>query len=546
MHTAQSPLKKWGVLVVLSLALAIIIIDTTLLNVALKTIILDLKTTLQNIQWVISAYSLTLAALTITGGRLGDLFGRKRMFMIGAVLFAIGSFIASISTSVGMMVIGESIVEGIGAALMMPATSSLLLANFQGRERAIAFGVWGGIAGGASAIGPLLGGYLTTNYSWRLGFRINIFVVVLLLLGSFIIKDSRDTEHKPQLDWLGIFLSALGMTSLVFGVIEASTYGWWKAKEIFAIGAHTLSFGSLSIVPVSIALGLVILGLFVLWERVREDRNQTPLVSMHLFQNKQFTAGVITTTIISLGMAGLVFTLPVFFQTVRGFSAFETGKALLPLSISLLIVAPLGAALSGKIRPKYMMMAGTLLGALAFLVIRYSLHVDATALTIAPGLALYGIGMGLTFSQINNYTLSAVPVQEAGEASGINNTLRQVGSSFGSAIIGAILLSTLPTFLNTNIQNSTVIPDQLKTTISQAVTKESSNIEFSGVQTNGTIPVKISEELSKLSQVATVDADKVTFLYGALIALIGFIATTTLPNIDPSEKKKTGQPVSAH
>lgn len=222
---------KWASLFVLGMALAIIIIDTTLLNVSLSTIIREFDTNIQSIQWVITAYSLTLAALTITGGRIGDLFGRKRMFMAGAVIFAIGSLVASFSNSVGTLLIGESIIEGVGAALMMPATASLLVANYQGRDRGIAFGVWGGIAGAASAVGPLLGGYLTNNYSWRWGFRINIVVVALLLLGSFLIRESRDTKDKPKLDFLGVLLSSTGLLAIVFGIIESSTYGWFVAQK---------------------------------------------------------------------------------------------------------------------------------------------------------------------------------------------------------------------------------------------------------------------------------------------------------------------------
>src|SRR3954467_14546082 len=191
-----SGLRKWGTLLVLSLALAIIIIDTTLLNVSLETLIRELHTTLQSLQWVISAYSLTLAALTVTGGRLGDLFGRRRMFRLGAFLFAVGSFLASISHSIPMLILGESIIEGIGAAMMMPATASLLVAKYRGHDRALAFGVWGGIAAAAAVVGPILGGYLTTHYSWRWGFRINVFVVALLLLGSVIIGEEPPRRQR--------------------------------------------------------------------------------------------------------------------------------------------------------------------------------------------------------------------------------------------------------------------------------------------------------------------------------------------------------------
>src|SRR3954449_6763778 len=228
-------LRKWGQLLVLSLALAIVIIDTTLLNVSLATLILELHTTLQNLQWVISAYSLTLAALTVTGGRLGDLFGRKRMFNTGAAIFAIGSFIASISRNIPTLIAGESIIEGVGAAMMMPATASLLITKYRGHDRAIAFGIWGGVAAAASAIGPILGGFLTTHFTWRWGFRINVVVVAILLAGSVIIEDSGERRGK-RIDWVGVFLSAAGLFFVVFGIIESATDGGVRAQKTLPPG----------------------------------------------------------------------------------------------------------------------------------------------------------------------------------------------------------------------------------------------------------------------------------------------------------------------
>jgi MFS family permease len=202
----QSFMRKWGSLIVLSLALAIIIIDTTILNVSLSTIIKDLHTDIQSIQWVITIYSLILAAFTITGGRLGDFFGRKKMFMFGAAIFAVGSFVASISHHLAPLLIGEAVIEGFGAALMMPATASLLVANFRGRDRAVAFGIWGGIAAASAAIGPIIGGFLTTHYTWRWAFRINVFIAAILIIGSILIKESRDEAEKPEIDFPGVIL----------------------------------------------------------------------------------------------------------------------------------------------------------------------------------------------------------------------------------------------------------------------------------------------------------------------------------------------------
>ena len=225
----------------------------TLLNVSLSYIIQDLDTTIQKIQWVITAYSLTIAMLMITGGRLGDLYGRKKMFVLGAFIFAVGSLICSFSQNVPTMIIGESIIEGIGAALMMPATMSLLVSTYRGRDRALAFGIWGGVAGASTAIGPLLGGWITTNYSWRWAFRINVVVAAVLIAGSFLIKESRDREEKPQLDWLGVILSSSGMFFLIWGIIESSTYGWVKANEPFTLFGWT--FGTVSICFCSMVLG---------------------------------------------------------------------------------------------------------------------------------------------------------------------------------------------------------------------------------------------------------------------------------------------------
>lgn len=531
-----SPKRKWSMLVVLSLALAIIILDTTILNVALSSIIRDLHTDIQKLQWVITAYSLTLAALTITGGRLGDLFGRKRMFVVGAILFACGSFLASISTNVGMLIAGEAIIEGIGAALMMPATASLLVVNFQGRERAIAFGVWGGIAGASAALGPILGGYLATHYNWRWGFRINLVVVLALIIGSVLIPESRDTKEKKELDIVGVLLSAVGMLSLVFGIIEASTYGWWTAKTAFILNNTAITLpGDLSVVPLFMVVGAIILVVFGWWEVRRERSGHTPLVSMSLFKNKEFTAGVSTTAVMSLGQTGLIFALPVFLQSVRGLDAFHTGLALLPMSLALLVIAPLSAVLSKKIPGKILVNAGLLINVCAYLLLRHTLQIDTTSTDLIPGLTLFGVGMGLVMSQINNMTLSAVPIHQAGEASGVNNTLRQVGATLGSAIIGTILIGTLGSHLVDGVQASTVIPNAMKPQIAAAVQSQTSNVEFGGgAQVGGQLPQYIQTEIHHIGQVATVEASHASLLYGAFFALFGFLVSLMLP----SGKKK--------
>jgi EmrB/QacA subfamily drug resistance transporter len=537
MPQEATPRPNWAMLVVLSLALAVIILDTTILNVALSSIIRDLGTDIQSIQWVITAYSLTLAALTITGGRLGDLFGRKKMFVLGAILFAVGSLVASMSQSVGVLVIGESLIEGVGAALMMPATSSLLVTNFSGRNRAIAFGIWGGIAGASAALGPILGGFLSTNYSWRWGFRVNLIVVALLVIGSIIIPESRDMKEKKELDVVGVVLSALGLLSLVFGIIESTTYGWWTAKEAISYFGYTFTMpGNLSIVPAFIGLGVLILGVFMVWELLTEKRGHTPLVSMSIFKNRAFSSGLAMTGVMSLGQAGLIFALPVFLQAVRGLDAFHTGLTLLPMSLALLVVAPLSAVMSKKIAPKTIVNVGMILNVLSYWVMYQTLGVHTTGLDMAPGLALFGVGMGMIMSQINNITLSAVPLHQAGEASGISATLRQVGSTLGSAVIGAILIGSLSTNLVEGVKKSEVVPEAYKAQLEEVLATQTSNVEFGGgAQTGSQLPESIKTEIITIGHAATVEAAKNTFAVGGLFAILGLLASVMFL---PSGKKK--------
>ena len=520
----ETPLRKWGNLLVLSLALAIIIIDTTLLNVSLSTLIRELHTNLQSLQWVISAYSLTLAALTVTGGRMGDLFGRKRMFKLGAIIFAVGSFIASISRSVPVLLMGESIIEGIGAALMMPATASLLVSKYRGHDRAIAFGIWGGVAAAASAIGPILGGFLTTHFSWRWGFRINVFVVALLLIGSVIVEDSGEREGK-RIDWIGVLLSAIGLFFIVFGIIESSTYGWIRARRPFPLWQPD----DLSIALPSVVFGAVVLALFGIWEYRMERRGGTPIVSVRLFQNGQFVAGATIVGVLMLAQNGVIFSLPVFLQSVKQLDAFHTGLTLLPMSIMLLIVSPLAAALTRRVPHKRLVQSGLLINIAAILVLRATLSTDVTLTALIPGLALYGIGMGLVLSQINNLTLSAVPVREAGEASGVTNTFRQIGASLGAAIIGAILLSTILVHLESAVESSARIPPQAKSSITSTLRAQASGLAFGGGDIFAQLPPDVQGEMLEMRRAATTAGIRRAFLYGAIFAILGLFVSTRLP-----------------
>lgn len=530
--SAETGWRKWMPLSVMSLALVIMLLDTTILTVTMKTIVTDLHTTLQSFQWVISSYSLMLASFTITGGRLGDIFGRKRMFLIGATVFAAGSFITSISPNVRVMLFGEAIVEGAGAALMMPATATLLRTSYHGHDRRLAFGVWGGIAAGAAALGPMIGGWLTTNYSWRWAFRINVGVVALLLLGSALIKESRDREERPTLDYLGVLLSSLGLFLVVFGFIEASTYGWWFEQAALEVFGQTIHFGGLSATPVFVGLGAGVLALFAAWEHRMRQHGQTPLVSLKLFRNGQYVTATGISSILAMGQAGLTFSIPVYLQGVLKLDPMHTGLAMIPMTVTLFFAAPFSAVISRRVPPKRIIQAGIVADAMGFLVMRQSLHAGASPWELAPGLSLFGLGLGLMMAQTSNLALSAISAEESGEASGVNTACRLTGSTLGAAMMGAIMISALAANLVGGVAGSAVVPETWKPTIEKAVQARASSIEFGGADaiSETSLPPDVKEELARLSNEATVDAGKSVLGYGAIFVLCALFVSWKLPS----------------
>lgn len=526
-----SSVRKWGGLAVLSLALAIVVIDQTLINVSLRTIVKDLHTTVHSLQWVITGYALVLSAFTIAGGRLGDLFGRKRMFMLGAIVFACGAITAATAPNVSQLLIGASVIEGLGAALMLPATSSLILANFRGHERAIAFGVWGGTAGAAASVGPLVGGYLTTYHSWRDGYGINLGIVAVLLLFSWLVTDSRENLRKPQIDFVGIFLSALGLASVVYGVVQSSVDGWYRPKDPANIFGHVVNLGNHSEVPFVIAFGLMVLVMFVMWEAIVELRGKTPLVSLRMFTNAPFVAGIITMGVVAMGQFGAIFALPVFFQAARGLDAFHTGLAFLPFTLAAFFAAPISGFLSSKhLPPKYLVVSGLIIDAVGLYLVHNGLTATATPASLRLPLIVFGIGFGMAFAQIANLTLSAVNVQQAGEASGLNNTFRQLGATFGNAVIGSVLISTLTANYTADIQASTKLPPQLKPRIQAGVETAVQSLGQSSAVSNGRpVPPAVTTELTRIRDDATARAVRHAFSYGVVIVVVGVLASLRLP-----------------
>lgn len=526
-----SGFKKWLSLFVLSLAVAIVVIDGTVLNVSIQNIITDLGTDLKSIQWAFTSYSLVLAALTIFGGRLGDLFGRKKMFVLGAIIFGIGSLVTALAPNIGILILGWSVIEGIGAALMIPASSALLVSNFEGEDRGKAFAIYGATAGAASAFGPILGGYLTTAFSWRWAFGINVFVVAILALGSLIVKGYHQKPHKISLDLIGVFLSSLGLTSITYGIIESSAYGWIKAKKAFEIFGSSYDLGGVSITIIAIIFGLLVLAGFVYWELQLEQKGVDPLISMKIFLNKGFSSGIVNISLLFAGVSGLfTYGLAIFYQAVLGLTAFESGIGFIPLSIATFIGAPLSNSVSKKYGQKRVVQTGIFLAAVGAVIIYFTLGIDATRWTLVPGLLVFGLGFGLIVAQITNIILSSVPVAQVGVASGINGTIREVGRSFGTALIGAVFIATLGSSISDKVYSDpalTNVPDSVKQSI---VSKASEGDTASGKQNNSNTSQEIKNALQKDLKQSIVEGSKVAIAYTSVFLIISFFISFTLPD----------------
>jgi EmrB/QacA subfamily drug resistance transporter len=552
-HEGKTKLQKWSPLVVLALAVAIIVIDGTVLNVSQKAIIQDLNTDIQTIQWAFTSYSLVIAALTVFGGRLGDIFGRKRMFISGALVFAIGSLMTALAQNSGVLIAGWSIVEGIGAALMLPASSALVVSNYSGKDRGVAFGIYGATAGAASAFGPILGGFLS-SYSWRLAFGINVFVVAALVLGSMIVKDFAISKNakRPYLDLPGSALLGAGLTSLVYGIIESTTYGWWTAKKAWeAFGSSFTLPANLSITPFALTLGAILIGLFIRWEFAVEKRGQEPMIRLEIFNNAQFSFGIALLAALFGGFTGVItYGVVFFFLTVKSFTSLQAGLALIPFSIATFIMAPLSARFSQRFGSKVVIQVGILLNLLGSYLTILQVRPEANVQDFIFPFLVFGSGFGLVVAQITNVILSSVPVSLAGVASGINGTAREVARAFGTAIIGAAFIAQVSSSAVGFIKDNSVISQPTKDRLTESFSKGDQNFVVNTTRSDDQIekefaaPIsQIAANLQKNPQISPIQAQK--------IALSNFIVTyrndeTEIQNVIKSAISKGSQTALAY
>ncbi len=459
--------KQWLTLFVLCLAVLIAVVDVTVVNVTIPAMRAEFNVELNQVEWVIDLYALVFAAFIIAWGKLGDQFGRRRMFIAGLVTFGAGSLMVGLAPSLGVVIVGR-VIQGMGAAMVSPATLSLLSSTFSGNMRGVAFGLWGSTAGVAGALGPLLGGYFTTYTSWRWAFLINLPICVVAIAGALLaVEESRDVEHSHRIDLVGMALAAVGFAAIVFPLIEGQTYGWWAPRSTFQLGSWVWPLTGLSVTPVAFLLGLTFLGAFVVYERRLEEQGGEPLFAFSLLRFRGFRYGLLTALIVSLGEFGVLFVMPVYLQVARGLSAFDASLVLLPFALSMFVFAPMAGMLAARFGAKWVVTGGMVCEAASLFWLSRILAPDMPFITMTPMLVLYGIGTGLATAQLTNITLSDIPRKQAGAGSGANNTVRQVGSAIGVAILGAILAAQIATVGQAELSANVIVPPTAKPAIAQ-------------------------------------------------------------------------------
>ena len=435
--------KRWVALLFLALGVAMIILDATVVNVAIPTMVEDLGLSTTDAEWVNAIYALLFASLLLLSGRLSDIIGRRLMFVGGVALFAVASVMVAMSDQ-AYELIGARAFQGVAAAMILPASLSVLNAVYRGKDRAIAFAVWGATIGGMAALGPLVGGWLTTYASWHWAFLINVPIAIAVVIGVLLlVPETKDTVDKRGIDPSGTLLGTLGLAALVFGLIEGQNYGWISPKKPFTIGGWTWPLDNISAPGVALILAVVLLAAFVWVEARRKAAGKVVMVDLGLFNIRTFGVGNAVAAIVSLGEFGLLFILPLFLQSVVGYDALETGVILLALALGSFIASGVGAGLARKIGPVPVLRLGMALEVIGVLAIALVLNPTVSGWAMAPGLFIYGLGVGFATAQLTGVILAEVPVAESGMASAVQSTSRQVGAAIGTALLGAVLVTGL-------------------------------------------------------------------------------------------------------
>jgi len=528
-------MKNRATILILGSAQFVMVLDTTVMNVSISQVVADLDTTVPAVQLAITAYALVMAAFMLTGAKLGDMYGRRRIFAIGLGVYGTGSLITALSPNVGVLLGGWSFVEGFGAVLVIPAIAALTATNYEGKERALAFGLLGGIAGAGVAAGPLIGGFVTSALTWRVVFAAETVVVIaILVFGIRSIKDSPPPTTREKLDVVGAVLSALGLGLVVFGILKSSQWGLITPTGALTIGGTEITPFGLSAVPFIIAAGVVVLLVFRRWEQRQMRMDRIPLLRPDLLRLPQLRGGLTMFVASYLIMAGSFFALPLYLQLVLGKDALDTGIAILPISVAMIVAAILGGRLADRVAPRRIVRIGLAILFVGLIGLMSSISPSLASPVFSVSLALFGAGVGFVVSQLGNVVMSSVERSRSSEVGGLQGAAQSLGSSLGTALIGAVLLAGLTSGFHENVLADESIPadvqQQLVDATDQGVAMISKPQAEATVSKAGLPPDEATAVLNHYSE-AQIEALKRAVLVASLFALLALWFAGDLPGV---------------
>lgn len=513
---AEKGSNPWLVLAVLVTGFFMIMLDTTIVNVAIPAMSAGLNTTLDQILWVLNAYILTYAVLLITAGRLGDLYGQRLLFAIGLAIFTIASALCGLAQDANQL-IAARVLQGVGGAVLTPQTLAILTSLFPPERRGTAFGIWAGVAGLATLAGPTVGGAIVTYVDWRWIFYVNVPIGIAALVATFVIIPDLRPGRTHGWDIVGVFLATAGLFGVVFGLIEGERFNWGE------IASYVIT------IPEVIGLGAVLLVLFVIWERYQAE----PLVPLALFEERNFAVANWIAASIAFGMMSLFLPIVIYLQSVRGFSALTAGLTLAPMSLTSMLVAPFAGRTADRIGGKYILMVGIFVFAVGFGSLTFVAGPDSTWINFLVPAIVAGAGMGMTFAPMTTVAMRNISPRMAGAASGVLNTTRQVGAAIGSAVVGALLQNHLATALHDQaVAHAAALPAAYRDQFVAAFSSVAANGFEIGTGQNGAklpagLPPAVAQQLSSLAHdvfvTAYIDALKPT-----LVVPIAVLALTAL------------------
>ncbi|MFI2437161.1 MFS transporter [Streptomyces sp. NPDC018693] len=519
-------MKHWRALIVLGTAQFLMVLDTSVMNVSISQLVEDFDTEVTAIQAVITLYALVMAAFMIIGGRFGDILGRRRMFLLGLVVYGVGSALTAVAPTLWVLTLGWSVIEGLGAALVLPAMAALVAESYRGKDRAVAYAVIGGLAGAGIAVGPLLGGWVTAYLTWRLVFAGEVVVVVAVLLARRVIVTPAPAGPRPRLDIVGAVLSAAGLGLGVLGVLQSSTWGWVRPRNPpFTV----LGFAPTLFV---VGAGAAVLAFFRHWERRREHRGVDPLVHLSLLGRPVLRSGLMTLLSQNLILLGLFFTIPLYLQVVQGFNAFETGLRLLPVSVTMFVTSLSASSLGRVWGPRRVVRLALVILAAAIVWLLATIDPVIDDAQFAGAMALLGVGVGLLASQLGNVVQSGVGEEERSEAGGLQFTAQNLGSALGTALIGSILIGALAHAFTTQVADDPRLSpharEEVGVALQAGVTFVPTDQVRSAAERAG-LPPSEAEAVTDSYASAQLDGLKAAILATGGIALAGFLVTPNLP-----------------